>query len=593
MINECGKYFKSPVFITMFIATLLRISLSQKISVWYPSNQLLDDQLLIRYANLYGHFTKPDLWALVKSMSYPLFLDFVHLTGLSYSTVLAMVWIVAALLMTLIFKMLTENKYFLSFVYLFVLFTPSAFDSWVGTRLYRNAIIAPFVLITFALMILIVVKLQKKNKLSIKEIVLLSIALGLVFTFTYYIKEDGIWLLPCLALMIFVSICLVLYRYIKTKNDPLKRTAAIIVILFLPLLIWLACGNVYKMINYRYFSVYEINTRTEGELGDFVNNIYRIASDNRTVAVWAPVDAIEKAFQASETLRKYPELKEAIFQSPWLGGDITNNPIRGDFLTWVLRSALLDTGIWETESQVEVLFKQINSELEGAFEKNTLEKENKLQITASAGGRDVNEILQLVNVIAREYVSTVFLKGYVPGGLFGEYSDTKTCEFATILINENLLPMQYDNIKIKEFEIGNMFVNIVFRIYTILNPCLILLTIFSVIYSSYQLVFRRNNKNKKNKTDLSVDVICISIIVILLGISLLYAFAIGWFMEFVLIQTGYDWTIVKFYSIGLVPMLIVVELFGVFLFLRIIKNKILTSNTQKSRKTGQLEKAKN
>ena len=54
---------------------------------------------------------------------------------------------------------------------------------------------------------------------------------------------------------------------------------------------------------------------------------------------------------------------------------------------------------------------------------------------------------------------------------------------------------------------------------------------------------------------------------------MLYAFGIACFMEFVLIQTEFDWLIVKFYSIGLVAMFIIIELFGTFLFLRIVKNK--------------------
>lgn len=570
MKNKYEKYYKSPVFVALFIATLLRISLSQKISVWYPSFEFYDDQLLVRYANLLVHLKEPGLWSLVKNMSYPLFLNFVHITGLSYSTVMALAWVVAALLVTLIFRELTKDKYFLSFVYLFVLFTPSAFDSWVGTRLYRNAIIAPFTLITFALMILIIVKLQK-NKRSIKEIIVLSVSLGLVFTFTYYIKEDGFWLLPCLVLTIFISISLVFYWYLRRKNEPLKRTLITIVLLFLPLLIWLLGGNLYKMINYHYFNVYEINTRTDGQLGDFVSNVYKIDSDNRNAFVWAPADAIEKAFDTSATLKQYPELKEAIFQSSWVKGDILKNPINGDFLTWVLRTSLLDTGIWKTESQVEALFKEVNSELEDAFENKSLKKDKKFQLTASAGGRDINEIIPLTKIMIKEYAATLVLKGYEPGGLLGEYSDLESCEFATFLINENLMPMQYENMKIKEFERGNMWVKIVFRIYSILNPCLILLAIFSLIYWSYLLVLR---KKKSHQKGLSIDVIAISVIVIISGISLVYAFGIAWFIEFIFPNTVFDqWTIIKFYSVGLVPMFIMIELFGAFLFLRIIKDK--------------------
>ncbi len=570
MKNKAEKYYKSPLFVTLVIATLLRISLSQKLSVWYPSFEFYDDQLLVKYANLLVHFKEPDLWSLVKNMSYPLFLNFVHLTGLSYSTVMALVWLVAALLVTLIFRELTKDKYFLSFVYLFVLFTPAAFDSWVGTRLYRNAIIAPFTLITFALMILIIVKLQK-SKLSLKEMTFLGLFLGLVFTFTYYIKEDGFWLLPCLALTILVSLALVLYRYLRRKNEPLKRTLMTMGLLFLPLAIWFIGGNVYKMVNHHYFDVYEINTRTGGELGDFVSNVYKIDSQDRNAFVWAPADAIEKAFEASATLKEYPELKEAIFESFWVKGDILKNPINGDFLSWVLRTSLSETGIWKTEAQVQALFKEVNSELEEALESGSLKKDSKFQLTASAGGRNIDEIIPLAKIMVKEYAATIVLKGYEAGGLLGDYSDLETCEFATFLSNENLMPMQFENNKIKEFESGNMWASIIFRIYSLLNPALLLLTIFALISWLYSLVLR---KKKKGQKEWSSDVIAISVVVIVTGISLLYAFGIAWFMEFIFPNTIFDqWTIIKFYSVGLVPMFVMIELFGGFLFWRMAKDK--------------------
>ena len=582
MKKEHKNFFKRPEFFIVLLATMFRITLSQKVSIWYPSNQLLDDQLFIKYANLFVHFKEPGLWSLVKSMSYPLFLNFVHLTGLSYSTVLAIVWIFAALLLVKVFKLITDNRIFLTFVYLYILFYPSAFDSWVGTRLYRNAIIAPFVLLTFSLMIFILLKLVKNHELAAKNIMFSSIILGILFSFTYYIKEDGIWLLPCLILVIFVSVCIVAYRCIKDKSKVNKRTFILILTLCLPILLFTLNTNIYKMINYRYFDVYEINTRTEGQLGVFVSNVYKIDSDNRTFDIWAPVDAIEKTFEVSETLKKYPELKEAIIHSPWVDGDIYINPIRGDFLTWVMRGALFDTGIWENEAQVDKLFKQINNELDEAFKSNVLEKDRKIQITASGGGRNIKEIFQLSNVIVREYATTLFLKGYVPGGLLGEYSDLESYEFATFLVNENLMPFQYDNHKNIELEIGNRIIEVVFRLYSILNPCLFILSIISAFYFGYQLFIKRNPKYKGK---FSVYLCCVVIIFSLIGISFLYALAIGWFIEFILIQTAYDWTIVKFYSIGLVPIFAMIDLIGAYLFLEILKNnKRIFSKSIKSKK---------
>jgi len=423
-------------------------------------------------------------------------------------------------------------------------------------------------LITFSLMMLIILKLFKDNMVSAKDIVFSNLVLGFIFTFTYYLKEDGMWLLPCLILAILVSASIVMYQYFRYKKSQKaqKKIIPIMIVLMLPLLIFVCNTNVYKMINYHYFNVYQINTRTEGALGEFVNNIYKIKSEQRNANIWAPKDAIEKAFEVSDTLKQYPELKEAIFNSPWLQDGIDVNPIKGDFLTWVLRTALLDTGIWENEAQAENLFKQINSELEAAFKSNLLEKDPKIQITSSGAGRNIEEILHLPGIVKREYATAIFLKGYEPGGQLGEYNNQASYTFVTEFLNENIAVDESDEPAMTDFKIFNRLAEVIFKVYALLNPVLLILAVFSVIYTSFQLFRRRYRPEKK-----AIYLCCNLMIFILLGISCVYALAIGWFVEFLLSGAEFDWILLKFYSIGLVPILSLVELLGAYLFFEIIK----------------------
>ena len=135
-----------------------------------------------------------------------------------------------------------------------------------------------------------------------------------------------------------------------------------------------------------------MNTRTKGELEWFVSNIYKIGSENRTPEIWAPFDAIEKAFEASPTLKQYPKLLKCIEKSSWVGGNIHKNPISEDFLTWVMRDALVEADMWKSEEQVQQLFKKINEELEQAFKNGTLKTDEKIQLISSMGGRSLKEM---------------------------------------------------------------------------------------------------------------------------------------------------------------------------------------------------------
>lgn len=81
------QILKKSQIVFLSIVTLFRIFLSQWIGNWYPSSQTFDDYILVTYANITEHFRTPNINSLIKDMGYPLFLDFVHLTGLSYSTI--------------------------------------------------------------------------------------------------------------------------------------------------------------------------------------------------------------------------------------------------------------------------------------------------------------------------------------------------------------------------------------------------------------------------------------------------------------------------------------------------------------------------
>ena len=123
----------------------------------------------------------------------------------------------------------------------------------------------------------------------------------------------------------------------------------------------------YKGSNLYFGGVYETNTRTSGESGQFVEYIYKIGSNDRTNSVWAPYDAIEKAYQASETLQNHPELIETIYTSNWVGGDIKSNPIQGDFLGWVLKDEIYEIGTASNQAEKEAFFGNVNAELSEAF----------------------------------------------------------------------------------------------------------------------------------------------------------------------------------------------------------------------------------
>lgn len=387
------KLFNTPWIYLIAIAIIFRTMLGYNIGIWFTSSQTYDDALLVDYTKS-NFFDNPGVYSLVKTRAYSWFLIAVHKSGLPYSVVLSLLWSVIAAVVFAIVLWVSKKKGLSFIVFSYVLFYPSAFEAWLGTRLYRNSIIVPCLILTFSLMIFQTFLISKDESHHLL-LMIGAIILGISFSFTFYIKEDGIWILCCLIALAIVDVFL-LIKKIKNKEVGKREILIRSISLILPFIIFTSVTYYYKNRNYHYFGVAEIQTRTEGELGEFVNNIYQIDSTYRTANIWAPADAIEKAYSVSKTFQKYPDLFNHIMNNPWYGGLSEDNQIQGDFLTWVLRTALEETGLWTSESEVSTIFEQINNEIEEAFENGELQKSNRIQIVSSVGGRTLEEIFDLL-----------------------------------------------------------------------------------------------------------------------------------------------------------------------------------------------------
>ncbi len=546
------KVLKKPEIYFFSILFIIRIILGNKIGVWYPSNQVYDDQLLANYAMFKEHFYNPNVYSMVKTMGYPLFINIVYILKIKYSILLSIIWCIDAFAVYKTILTITKNKKVSIFSFVYVLFLPMAFEAYLGTRMYRNSIIAPFSLLVICIMVLNIHKciIIDNNKKNILKFYIKSLLFGFLFSFTYYIKEDGLWLLACLLFSLIVEIIILTVRFLKNAIN--KRKFLIIgIACILPIIIFSVTTVMYKEINKKYFGVYAIETRNSGELGKFVSNIYKIESSNRNSIIWAPKDSIQQAFSVSPTLKKFPELEYDILHSDWCQGNIDLVPIKGDFLTWVLRTSLEKQKIWKSEKQVNELFKKVNSEIETAFKNGKLQKENRIQLLSSAGGRNLYEILQLRKLVYYGFKGTIFLENYIPGTINEPTYDKKTTQNISKLTYENNLNGDLTDSQKKINHKTEKIITNIFDVYRIVNTILFAFLIFVIFTKTIIYVIKAIKHIKVDEKKLFQY----SLIVVVMLIAIMYAFSISWFAEFIFAD-GINKVILNFYLAAL-PVLLV------------------------------------
>ncbi len=533
-----------------------------------------DDALLVRYSYLEEHFVNQN-WisyeVMVKEMGFPIFLTLLRKTGIVYTDAISFLWLLSAIAFTILFATLTKvrRNEILLLVYAVVLFNPIAF-SFVGFRLYRNSALVSFYFLVLTLIVWLFVIYWKKLEWTFRRRILFSVVLGFLFSWTYFMKEDGIWLL--MILIAVIAVCLI--HKIFLESQSVKEKLYHVLILFLPLAIFFSCLTAYKSVNNHFFGVYETNNRTNGELGQFVKLVYKIKSDDRNGNIWAPADAILKAFDASPTLKSNDKLRNAVIHPPdWYSGgkDIFEKPIHGDFLGWIMLSALKDSGTCDSPANQEIYMRKVNSELATAFENGTLEKETKFQITSSMGGLTFSEILQLKKYVAVTYIEHILLIHHLTINLPAEkiWFDEKDNYEERVAKYEDIINRACEVTNINLFEknehvdLANLFIIEILSIYRVLNLVMFIAAFIGIILAVRKII---STSIKKSYDEAIITVIVVGSLIL----SAVYAFAISWFSQF-LMDPESGFYQLTFYGIGIIPMLTIFEIFGTYLCIRLWK----------------------
>ena len=587
--SEAKKSIHRKVFwISVSVLILFRLVLALGNPVWIDPDAIADDILMLNYANIFDHFAHWNSLSMAKTMSYPVFLGLVYVLGIPYNLAVGLLWAAAAFVTLWFFSHYVQNIYGRLLVFAFVLYCPVAFDIWTGLRIYRQGIVAPTALIAVMCIFLLVVKLYlyrppeagpsgivagssksgcaKEDIGALRKIFIICIIAGLSFFYFYYIKEDSLWLAPVLIITSAFSVIVIIRR-------RLQRGICVKLIFFalLPVIIFTGGTNVYKAVNYHYFGVFGINTRTDGEFGKFAGKLLQIQDENKTSEIWAPFSTLEMAFRASPTLAETPELLESIrFQEIYANGDMVENPIPGDLVFWAIKSSLEETGLYGSERQAEMFFRDVNRELDAAFCDGRLEKMEGIAFSPNTPIRTPEEIGKLWPMIREMFLYQAMW----------QWSSTKV----DLKVHERLATVE----SVLHVDIPSAWVDLttanytsfaisngIIELYRRTSPVILGLTVagfICLIADKLRSLKKRGGREMQDGFDIwrlspvFAATTALSCIVLIVGVA--------WFIEW--LYLGYYHqdlsytasTILNYYSCGAAPLIMILEIFGISYLLR-------------------------
>ena len=185
----------------MIILVLVRLWLVESqldlVATYTPA----DDYLFVRLAKniLSGAWLGPyDHYTLVKGPVYPLFIAFTNLTGVPLLFAQQILYSIFCVLVVVIFRPLFKSQWPLVVIFFFLLFNPFMYVYPANSRVFRLGLSMPLVLCVFSLFGSLLIR----SRSSLLNLLLWSTLLGCAFSLLWFTREEGIWMLPSLALFI-------------------------------------------------------------------------------------------------------------------------------------------------------------------------------------------------------------------------------------------------------------------------------------------------------------------------------------------------------------------------------------------------------
>ncbi|MBP3609394.1 MAG: hypothetical protein J6J42_03540 [Lachnospiraceae bacterium] len=361
------KYLLSVVIL---LAGIIKVVLVQNLPIYAITYAVHDDRMMVNMAQslLAGEWLgEYNQMTLVKGIVYPLFLAFCNKIGMPYLTGIALNYFFACMLMIFVISKVYKNKIGLFFIYIILLFDPITMSLHAFQRVYRCSLTPAHIIILLACFFAMYIERKQSKKKMIAWAVLAGVSLGIMWN----TREDGIWVLPFVAGVIFVTVLKVFFEF--KKKDRFIRIG----IGVLPLVVFLIMNNAIALTNYIHYGIYTTNELSDSAYSDFMKSIYSVRPNDDIDYVSVPRETMNRICEESPTLKSIQENINITLDAWEIHGKTTGDmEVEHGRLFWALRDAVAASGYYADAQKANNFYMTVSNEIEQAIEEGRLERRN-------------------------------------------------------------------------------------------------------------------------------------------------------------------------------------------------------------------------
>ena len=331
-----------------------------------------DDQLFVRLAasigagNWLGDYNN---LTHAKGAAYSIFLLANHITGLPLKFSEHLLYLLAAFFFASLIGRLYNTRWATLATFALLAFIPTAWNPLVGGRVVREGLYVSLSLFLLALSVRCFVGQKAASvEAEVREKWPFLVLLGLVAGIYWLTREEGIWLLP--------SIAILLSFWIWSRRTMLRPWKLTVFFLFLPLIPALLVIGTVNSLNYFKYGVFRNNDFRSSDFQAGYGALSRIKHDQWQRYVVFPKDAREHAYRFSPAAREL----QPFFEGP--GGEFWRNAgctdmritpcpeILSGWFMWALRDAVAAAGHYRSAQAASSFYQRLAAEIDTACDQH-------------------------------------------------------------------------------------------------------------------------------------------------------------------------------------------------------------------------------
>lgn len=368
-----GVHRRAPWAETLAMVALiaLKLAVASDLKLTFFGVASHDDALFVSLADsiMHGRWLGDfNELTLAKGPVYSLFLALVGLAGIPLLMAQALFHALACMALVVALRPLVPSMNARLVLFAVVLFDPQTLSSEAVGRVLRSGIQPALTLFVIAGAIGLATRIDR----AARSVIPWAVLGGVAFLLFWYSREEGIWLVPSVALILGVA-------FLHALFQPKRARLVALAMLTLPVVVFLPGSWTLRLVNAHYYAAPVAIDVKDSAFPEAYGALVRIIPSQRNPTTPVARETRQRAYEVSPAFAELRPFLEGAVGDGWVAlsqseskGARYDGEIHGGWFQWALREAAAKAGRYHDAATAGAYWRKVAAELNAACDQRLL-----------------------------------------------------------------------------------------------------------------------------------------------------------------------------------------------------------------------------